>query len=79
MIRVEDNKLIIEIELGEAGNNIEQKAAGKVDEIQSALIEAIQYYDYKTYGEPQFQFVLLQLMKETFPTFEQQKAILKSI
>lgn len=78
MVRVKENKLIIEIELGKKGKTPDYTPAEKVESIQNAIFEAIKHYNYKDFGEPQFQYELLELLREMLPTFDQQASILKS-
>lgn len=72
MVRTEKNKLIIEVEIDPNEN-----AAEKLQDFQGAIIEAIQFFNYNDFGtNPPF-YYLLELLKATLPTFEQQKEIFK--
>jgi len=66
MIRIEENKLIIEIE----SNN----QANELLELQDALLYAIRYANPEE-TEGQTVFVLTKLLRETLPTYEQNKVL----
>ncbi len=73
MVRTENKKLIIEIELMEHENPAE-----KLQEFQNSIIETIQMYNFKEFGQNPPFYYLLELLKETLPTFEQQTEIFKN-
>jgi hypothetical protein len=64
MIRVEENKLIIEIETNMPLNELQ--------DIQAALLDAIKHYDGEAKSGTIYE--LANLLNETVPTFEQNKA-----
>ena len=72
MVRAEKNKLIIEIEVNENFS-----VAEELQEYQRALTDAIQFYNYKDFGEQNPCYRLIELLNATLPTLEQQKQILK--
>jgi len=69
MVRVEGNKLIIEIKTTAPAENLQN--------IQNAIIESLQMFNYKDFGEQCPAYDLLELLKETLPTFEEQTYLLK--
>ena len=74
MVRTEANKLIIEIEIEGSFFN----PAEELQEYQKALTEAIQFYNYKDFGDQNPCYRLIELLNATLPTLEQQKAIFKN-
>ena len=78
MVRVEENKLIIEIKLGEKGKAPDYTPAQKLEEIRSAILEAIKCFDYENMGKPFMHYALLNLLEELQPTNEQIDRILKA-
>ncbi|MDD4992161.1 MAG: hypothetical protein PHR83_08020 [Paludibacter sp.] len=71
MVRTEANKLIIEIEI--EGNYF--NPAEELQEFQRALTEAIQFFNYKDFGEQNPCYRLVALLNATLPTLEQQKSL----
>ena len=74
MVRTEKNKVIIEIELDEF-----EKPAEVIENLQNSIIEAVQFYNYKDFPEPNPVYYLLEFLKATMPTIEQKEQILKRI
>jgi len=68
MIRVEENKLIIEIET--------KMPLNELQDIQTALMDAIKHYDGE--AENGTIYELVNLLNETIPTFEQNKVFYNS-
>jgi hypothetical protein len=68
MVRIENNKLIIEIE----SNN----PAQELQYIQEAILDSFRNYDYETETAKMTAMSLSKLLKETLPTLKQQTAIL---
>jgi hypothetical protein len=69
MLRVEENKLIIEIETSDV--------AGTLTDYRNSLIEAIKYYRTDNQDDITV-YSLGNLLKELLPTFEQNKLLLNS-
>ena len=66
MVRIEENKLIIEIESG--------VPISELVNIQDALIESLKYYNHEE-TDGLTVFTLSRLLKELMPTFEQNKVL----
>ena len=77
MVRIEDNKLIIEIKLGEQGQPVDCTPGEKLEEIRNGIFEAIKCFNYKEFGTPLYQYGLLELLEDIMPTVEQEDKILK--
>ena len=73
MVRTENKKLIIEIDLDQYENPAET-----VQNYQGAIIEAIRQYNYKEFGMDTPFYYLLEILKATLPTLEQQTEIFKN-
>ncbi len=72
MVRTEKNKVIIEIEVDE-----NETSAEVLENLQNAIITAIQFYNYKDFAEQNPFYYLLEFLKATMPNIDQQKQILK--
>jgi hypothetical protein len=69
MVRVENDKLIIEL------NTPNGFAAEDLINIQKGIIEAVRCYNYADYPNPIYMFSLLDMLDETLPSVEDQKYI----